>query len=87
MQRAVIARDLKDEEYDPARHNIDHVWPQSKGGSNTSDNLRVIEKQKNLKKGAKQPRLHEMSWVGLNWASIHPIQDKMKVLKSPGNYK
>lgn len=60
VKRAVIARDLKGEEYDPAKHHIDHVWPFSKGGSNTSDNLRVITKDKNLKKGARRPRIGEM---------------------------
>jgi hypothetical protein len=60
VRRAVIARDLKGEAFDPAKHHIDHVWPFSKGGSHTSDNLRVIEKKKNLKKGAKRPRMREM---------------------------
>lgn len=60
VRRAVLARDLKDEEYDSARHHIDHVWPFAKGGSHTADNLRVIEKKKNFKKGAKRPRMREM---------------------------
>ena len=59
VKRAVIARDLQ-EEYDSAKHHIDHVWPFSKGGSHTTDNLRVIEKKKNLKKGAKRPRMRDM---------------------------
>ena len=59
-KRAVIERDLKGEEYDPQRHHIDHVWPFSKGGSHTTDNLRVIEKRKNLQKGAKRPRMRDM---------------------------
>lgn len=60
VRRAVIARDLKGEEYDPTRHHVDHVWPFSKGGSHTADNLRVIDKKRNLKKGAKRPRLRDM---------------------------
>ncbi len=60
VRRAVIARDLKDEQYDARKHHIDHVWPFSKGGSHTADNLRVIAKRKNLKKGAKRPRLRDM---------------------------
>ena len=60
VKRSVIARDMKDELYDPAKHHIDHVWPFAKGGSHTTDNLRVIEKQRNLKKGAKRPRMKEM---------------------------
>jgi len=59
-KRAVIARDLKGEKFDPKRHHVDHVWPFSRGGSHTTDNLRVIEKEKNLQKGAKRPRLRDM---------------------------
>jgi uncharacterized membrane protein len=60
VRRAVIARDLKGEAFDPTKHHIDHVWPFSKGGSHTTDNLRVIEKKKNLRKGAKRPRMRDM---------------------------
>jgi hypothetical protein len=60
VKRAVIARDLVDEAYDSSKHHIDHVWPFSKGGSHTSDNLRVIDKKKNLKKGAKRPPMKDM---------------------------
>jgi 5-methylcytosine-specific restriction endonuclease McrA len=56
----VIARDLKGEKYDSRKHHIDHVWPFSGGGSHTVDNLRVIERRKNLRKGAKRPRIREM---------------------------
>jgi hypothetical protein len=59
-RRAVIERDLKGEEYDPEKHHVDHVWPFSRGGSHTTDNLRVIEKRKNLRKGAKRPRMRDM---------------------------
>ena len=59
-KRAVIARDLKGEKYDSKKHHIDHVWPHSRGGSQTKDNLRVIEKKKNLQKGAKRPGLRDM---------------------------
>jgi HNH endonuclease len=59
-KRAVIARDLKGEKYDSKKHHIDHVWPHSRGGSHTSDNLRVIPKKKNLQKGAKRPGLRDM---------------------------
>lgn len=60
VRKAVIARDLKGEAYDSTKHHIDHVWPFSKGGSHTTDNLRVISKEKNLKKGAKRPKMREM---------------------------
>ena len=59
-RRAVIARDLKGEKYDSKKHHIDHVWPHSRGGSHTKDNLRVIEKKKNLQKGAKRPGFRDM---------------------------
>jgi hypothetical protein len=60
VRRAVIKRDLKGEAFDPTKHHIDHVWPFSRGGSHTKDNLRVIDKKKNLRKGAKRPRMREM---------------------------
>jgi 5-methylcytosine-specific restriction endonuclease McrA len=59
-KQAIIARDLPAGGYDPQLHHIDHVWPHSRGGSNTGDNLRVIEKRRNLKKGAKRPGLRDM---------------------------
>ena len=59
-RRAVIARDLKGEKFDRHKHHVDHVWPFSRGGSHTADNLRVIEKKKNLRKGARRPRLRDM---------------------------
>jgi len=59
-RRAVIGRDLKGEKFDPEKHHVDHVWPFSKGGSHTTDNLRVIEKKQNLRKGAKRPRMRDM---------------------------
>ena len=35
--------------------DIDHIWPYSRGGSNTEDNLRVVERSRNRRKGAKRP--------------------------------
>jgi hypothetical protein len=61
VKREIIARDLKGrEEYDPQRHHIDHKWAFSRGGGNTPDNLRVIERERNLRKGAKRPGVWEM---------------------------
>lgn len=59
-RRAVFARDLKGEKFDPQKHHVDHVWPFAKGGSHTADNLRVIAKKKNLQKGTKRPRMRDM---------------------------
>jgi hypothetical protein len=59
-RRAVIERDLKGQKFDSEKYHVDHVWPHSRGGSNTADNLRVIEKRTNLQKGAKRPRMRDM---------------------------
>lgn len=59
VRRRVIERDLKGEQFDPEIHHVDHVWPFAKGGSNTTDNLRVVRKKDNLRKGSKLPRLRD----------------------------
>ena len=41
--------------YNARIHDLDHVVPFSKGGSNTADNLRVIERSTNRAKGARSP--------------------------------
>ena len=57
VRRQVIARDLtsKGLKWDPAKYHIYHVVPFSRGGDNSIRNLRVVEKQKNLRKGGKMP--------------------------------
>jgi len=60
IRKAVIARDLKGARFNPRKHHIDHVWPFSRGGSHTSDNLRVMNKKENMKKGSKRPRFRDM---------------------------
>jgi hypothetical protein len=60
IRRAVIARDLKGARFDSRRHHIDHIWPFSLGGSHTLENLRVMDKKKNLKKGSKRPPFKDM---------------------------
>ena len=60
VKRAVIARDLKGKKYDSRKHHIDHKWAFARGGSHTTDNLRVIGKKENLKKGARRPGLWDM---------------------------
>jgi predicted membrane channel-forming protein YqfA (hemolysin III family) len=59
-RQAVIKRDLGNIRFDGSKHHVDHVVPFSKGGSHTKDNLRVIEKKRNLQKGARHPTLWEM---------------------------
>jgi len=58
-KRQLIERDLVDEEYDPTRHHFDHIVSLKKGGDSSANNLRVITKEANLKKGAKMPRLKD----------------------------
>jgi len=61
VKRKVIERHLQgDADYNPKEHHIDHIWPHSRGGSNSADNLRVIPRVENLRKGAKIPRLKEL---------------------------
>jgi hypothetical protein len=57
IRRQVIARDLtsKGLKWDSTMHHIDHIVPFSRGGDNSLRNLRVIEKQRNLRKGGKMP--------------------------------
>jgi hypothetical protein len=57
IRREVIATDLtsKGLKWDPAKYHIDHLVPFSRGGDNSTRNLRVIEKHKNLRKGGRMP--------------------------------
>ncbi len=59
IRRRVIERDLKGEPFDPNRHQIDHIVPFSRGGGHTMDNLRVVERSRNLQKGARMPTFGE----------------------------
>ena len=59
IRRRVIERDLRGEPFDSRRHHIDHIVPFSKGGGHTMDNLRVVERRKNLQKGARMPTFGE----------------------------
>jgi hypothetical protein len=57
IRQEVIERDLtsKGLKWDPGKHHIDHLVPFSRGGDHSAKNLRVIEKNKNLRKGGKMP--------------------------------
>jgi len=60
VRRAVIARDLKGKKFDSRKYHIDHKWAFARGGSHTLDNLRVMDKKENLRKGKKRPGLWDM---------------------------
>jgi hypothetical protein len=55
VKRSVTARDGR--AYDGKRDHMDHIVPLSKGGDTSVENLRLLPKDANLKKGAKMPRL------------------------------
>ncbi len=59
VRRAVIARDLKGERFDPKLHDIDHIVPFSKGGDHSEENLRVISRSENRRRGAKMPKFRD----------------------------
>lgn len=60
VKRAVIARDLGDEEkYDSEDYHFDHIVPYSKGGDNSVKNLRLVSKKRNLRRGNRNPRLRD----------------------------
>jgi len=61
VKRAVIARDLKGARFNPKIHHIDHIVPYSKGGDNSLSNLRVISKTENLRRGARMPKLRDLT--------------------------
>ena len=60
VRRAVIARDLKGQRFDSRVHHIDHIVPFSKGGDHSMENLRVLERSRNLQKGARMPKLKDL---------------------------
>lgn len=55
-RRAIARFEYKTgQRYNPRIHDLDHVVPFSRGGSNTAENLRVIGRRKNRAKGAESP--------------------------------
>ncbi|MGD0143771.1 MAG: HNH endonuclease signature motif containing protein [Rhizomicrobium sp.] len=60
VKRAVIARDLKGEPFDKDKYQFDHIWPFHLGGSNTVDNLRIIPRMDNQRKGRRRPTWDEI---------------------------
>jgi len=55
-RKKIAEHELKTgKKFDSRKYELDHEVAFSKGGSNTEDNLRVVEKRKNRSKGAKSP--------------------------------
>jgi 5-methylcytosine-specific restriction endonuclease McrA len=59
VKRTLIARDMRGTDYNSDAYHIDHILPHSRGGSNTMDNLRILSKSENLRKGARKPKLRD----------------------------
>jgi len=61
LRAQVIARDLtsKGLQWDSTKYHIDHIVPYSRGGDNSLRNLRVVQKERNLRKGSKLPRFRD----------------------------
>jgi CRISPR/Cas system Type II protein with McrA/HNH and RuvC-like nuclease domain len=43
------------EKFNPRKHEYDHEVPFSRGGSHTTDNIRVVDKKLNRSKGNRTP--------------------------------
>jgi len=62
-RRKVIARfERSGKKHNSRKHHLDHRVAFARGGSNTADNLRVLDKKENLRKGKKAPRLRDWFW-------------------------
>ena len=59
VREAVISRDLKGMPFDPKLHQLDHIVPFSKGGDHSVQNLRVLPKIENLRRGARMPKIRD----------------------------
>lgn len=55
-RRKVIAQhELSGKKFRKGKDELDHEIPVSRGGSSTADNLRVVSRKENRRKGAKSP--------------------------------
>jgi hypothetical protein len=62
-RRAIARFELKTgKKFNPRRHELDHVIPFSRGGNSTADNLEVVEKARNRRKGSRAPGWDPFSW-------------------------
>ena len=61
VKRRVIEKHIRGGgKYDPKQDELDHRVPFSRFGGHTEDNLRVVPRKVNRKKGAKMPKLGEL---------------------------
>lgn len=65
VRRQVIARHQRATGlvYDPTRDHIDHIVPFARGGNHSTDNLRIIPKTDNLRKGKSWPSPLDLFWI------------------------
>ena len=54
-RKAIAHYELNGKKYNRRKHEFDHVVPYSKGGNNSADNLRVVDRAVNRRKGASPP--------------------------------
>lgn len=58
-------------------YELDHIYPVSKGGSDTLDNLHVVHKSCNRKKGGKKTMVGSDQW-NVWWSQIQPNLNKLR---------
>ena len=66
--------------YDPTREHIDHVYPFSKGGGHTLDNLHIIPREQNQRKRDQEPRA--IDWAKADLARALSFIQKFKQPRS-----
>jgi hypothetical protein len=66
IRRAVIDRHERNtgKQFDSATEELDHIFPFAEGGGHTHDNLRVVKKSLNRRKGKTQPTIADW-WKAL----------------------
>jgi len=61
LRQQVICERFDGERIEVGRdqYHIDHIVPHSRGGDTSLKNLRIVEKQRNLRRGSKVPRTRD----------------------------
>jgi hypothetical protein len=61
VRRNVIARyEATGKKFDPKLHDMDHIVPFSKGGDHSEENLRVVDRSTNRRRGAEMPKFRDL---------------------------